>query len=79
MAEGTIVSSNCSCPFGASNGGKCKHVIAMLLVLMKKQQAKSTAPPAATAAAETQVEIGTLTRNRSLPKWVSETGPMVVV
>ena len=77
MTVGTIVSSNCSCPFGASNGGKCKHVIAMLLVLMKKQQAKSTATPPAVA--ETQVEIGTLTRNRSLPKWVSETAPMVLV
>jgi len=73
MTEGIIVSSVCSCLFGATNGGKCKHVIAMLLVLMKKQQVTPTL-----ATAETQVEIGTLTRNRSLPKWASETAPTVL-
>ncbi|XP_065919398.1 uncharacterized protein [Dysidea avara] len=74
--SGSIVGSNCSCHYGTSNGGRCKHVIAMLLVLMKKQQAKSIAPPAAATCNE-QSDVGTLTRNRSLPKWVSETAPAV--
>ena len=33
--------SSCSCPIGSTNGGKCKHVIAMLLVFMKQQVSKA--------------------------------------
>lgn len=33
--------SSCSCHVGSTNGGKCKHVIAMLLVFMKQQVTKA--------------------------------------
>ena len=38
---GLIVGSSCSCHVGSTNGGKCKHVIAMLLVFIKQQVTKA--------------------------------------
>jgi len=40
--------SSCSCPSGTTNGGKCKHVIAMLLVYMKQQTTPLALPVAET-------------------------------
>lgn len=81
-SSGMIVGSSCSCPIGSTSDNKCKHVIAMLLVYMKQRQVNKATPralPVAPAADthDEEKETGTLTRHRSLPKWVSEMQPPV--